>query len=88
MIKTKLGTRMFSVLMVLTMLLSLLPMTAFAKSSKNNAVTLAEGTYTFSNCKEYPTLLADSAKLEGYWDVPLTLDIQIIEYPDAGRRIY
>ncbi len=185
MIKTKLGTRMFSVLMVLTMLLSLLPMTAFAKSSKSSAVTLAEGTYTvtanlyvkaednkvlginayltntelppinpvsenatlivaangemtlklnelnsiftlqeidgsndaeivnrtvtedvqwpegfegekkinsrisaleiklkqgvdhyvFSNCKEYPTLLASSAELEGYWDVPLTLDI-------------
>ncbi len=46
MIKTKLGTRMFSVLMVLTMLLSLLPMTAFAKNSKSSAVTLAEGTYT------------------------------------------
>lgn len=185
MIKTKLGTRMFSVLMVLTMLLSLLPMTAFAKNSKSSAVTLAEGTYTvtanlyvkaednkvlginayltntelppinpvsenatlivaangemtlklnelnsiftlqeidgsndaeivnrtvtedvqwpegfegekkinsrisaleiklkqgvdhyvFSNCKEYPTLLASSAELEGYWDVPLTLDI-------------
>ena len=32
--------------------------------------------YVFSNCKEYPTLLADT-NLEGYWNVPLTLEVDI-----------
>ncbi len=30
--------------------------------------------YVFSNCKEYPTLLAGT-NLEGYWNVPLTLEV-------------
>ena len=46
MIKTKLGTRLLSVLMALTMLLGLVPMTALAEEEPAEENTLKEGTYT------------------------------------------